>query len=246
MLLSDAERTRVTSAIKNLEAEVKALEVKLTELQHFHSSAWEAYGSELCAGAMCCEELNCVRKYGKRQRSLRWKKYLSGIQCLSRAEQLLRKELQQLERRAGNLIRAGKTSLKLCDNGRNQKVCIRLLRTPRFRSSGKDGLFYFVERGANEKQPPQRAGCFLLSMLPVSPPDTAASPSHRTMCRSFFSTRHLPPLFLSGDIDFLPLMTPFAMRRLCIVSVSCAPLRSSAKFALSEKRFIALLRVVGT
>ena len=105
MLLSDTERTRVTSAIKNLEAEVKALEVKLTELQHFHSSAWEAYGSELCAGAMCREESELRSEIRQKKATiLTLEEVLIGKFNVSpEREQLLRKELQQLEKRAGNL-----------------------------------------------------------------------------------------------------------------------------------------------
>ena len=36
--------------------EIETLEKELTELKEYHESAWETYGSELCAGGMISKE----------------------------------------------------------------------------------------------------------------------------------------------------------------------------------------------
>jgi len=49
-------------ATKSRELQLIELENELREMKDFHSSAWDTYGSELCAGDMIRQEKNLEEK----------------------------------------------------------------------------------------------------------------------------------------------------------------------------------------
>lgn len=58
-----------TKAIKE---EIKKLEKELKKLEEYNASAWQMYGSELCAGEMIGKENELENKIKKLKEKLKW------------------------------------------------------------------------------------------------------------------------------------------------------------------------------